>query len=297
MREFSKVLPDQEVGLRLEGDDVERLRLAVAWARQRRGLSLKEIARACDVPEHTLRNFVHRKSLRPANALLGRLYRYFSSRRGLSQGATGADDFGPEETESAARIGILARYGLVRLEVPITEDDIRRVYDRYCGYYMCFSRTVRPAEYMASWLHVRPQRAGASVHKDDLPLARFTLLIVLPGTVEPGTTRRYVIPGYVMSRNGRLFFTGHYDGELQYMTLNEPPSRRFDYLEGVALLTASAGRGLISSRVVCQHLGTAVERASWHDRIGVFEESRLRQTFDNATAIVNALGTGHTAIA
>lgn len=293
MRELSKALPDQELGLRLQGDDVERLRMAVGWARQRRGLRLKDIARACDVPEHTLRNFVHRKSLRPANALLGRIYRYFRSKPALGKGIPELADLGFEESETESRIGILARYGLVRLDVPITEDDIRRVYERYSGYYVCFSRSARPTEFVTSWLHVRPLRPGSSTDKRDLPLCRFTLLLVVPDVVDPGRSRRYVVVGYVITRNGRLFFIGHHDGELQFLALNEPRSRRFDYLQGISSLTVAAGRVLVSGQVVCQHLGSAVDRNAWNHRIGVFDEARFRETFDNADAIADALALGN----
>ena len=62
--------PDRQIGSLLSGEEVERLREAINWVRHHRGLRMKEIASECEAPEHTVRNFAYRKSVRPDGAFL-----------------------------------------------------------------------------------------------------------------------------------------------------------------------------------------------------------------------------------
>ncbi len=64
-------LPDRHVGSMLSGEEVERLREAIGWLRENRGLRLKDLALGCDSAEHTIRNFAYRKSHRPDNSFVG----------------------------------------------------------------------------------------------------------------------------------------------------------------------------------------------------------------------------------
>ncbi len=83
MNEVDWSRPDRDVGSMLSGEDIERLREAIGWLRGQRGVRLKDIALGCDAAEHTVRNFAYRKSIRPDNAFLGKLYKYISGRKEL----------------------------------------------------------------------------------------------------------------------------------------------------------------------------------------------------------------------
>ena len=50
MAEIDLSGPDRQVGALLSGEEVERLRDAINWVRQHRGLRMKEIALDSDIP-------------------------------------------------------------------------------------------------------------------------------------------------------------------------------------------------------------------------------------------------------
>ncbi|MFQ5958310.1 MAG: hypothetical protein ACE5LF_02975 [Alphaproteobacteria bacterium] len=282
--------PDRDVGSTLSGAEVERLREALNWVRKNRGVRLTEIAAGCDVPEHTVRNFAYRKSNRPDNAFLGRLCKYFAEDREILPESFFLD---PRETRPQTPrdlLGRLAQFDLIRLELPITEDDLKRVFDRYSGYYLCFRRSYRPARMSVSWLHIRPLSPSLDITREGLPLPRFTLFIEYHDRFDPDMTRSYIIVGYTISRNGHLFFIGHHDGELQYLTLNEPSIRKFNYLQGLCLLTSTGDRQPFSTRLVCQYLGREASRPAWEEKIGVFPDDDFDSLFDNADVVKRALG-------
>ena len=47
--EIDPSLPDRHVGSMLSGEEVERLRQAIGWLRENRGLRLKDLALGCIV--------------------------------------------------------------------------------------------------------------------------------------------------------------------------------------------------------------------------------------------------------
>ena len=193
MSEVDHSRPDREVGSMLSGDEVERLREAIGWLRGQRGLRLKDIALGCAAAEHTVRNFAYRKSVRPDNAFLGKLYKFIAGREELLP-----DDFLAKGKEARPHgrdeiIGRLGRFDLVRMELPITEDDLRRVFDRYSGYYLCFRQSHRPAMVSVSWLHILPLNPNLDIAKVGLPLPRFTLFIEYPDAIDPEAGRSYII--------------------------------------------------------------------------------------------------------
>lgn len=202
MAEIDVSGPDRQVGALLSGDEVERLREAVNWIRRHRGLRLKEIASNSEIPEHTVRNFAYRKSVRPDSACLGRLYKFFvGNRELLPEGffATAAD----RPTEPSEGIfGRIARLDLMKMEIPISESDLKRVYDRYSGYYLCFRRSYRPDFISVSWLHILPLRPTGRISRWGLPLPRFTIFINYPDPFDPESTHAYIIIGYVLCRHG-----------------------------------------------------------------------------------------------
>jgi hypothetical protein len=281
---------DENIGLQLDWKQVEELRRLLGWLRGERGLRLKDIARAMDVPAHSLGNFVRHRSRRPANLILGRLYRYLAANRNLlPKNALGAASPGDDATTSAS-LGILARYGLVKLDLPIGLDDLRRVYDRYTGYYHCFSLVPGPRHrVMCSLLHVRAPRLGANYQDADLPLPRFTFMTPVPNPLNERRAKRYVIVGYVISRNGNIFLTGHYDGELQYLVLKEARDRRFQYLRGVLLTTLLGDGAPAAVRIVCQRLDPEGDRASRGRRVKNYDIAALHKTFDGSDTILAGL--------
>ncbi len=281
---------DREIGSMLSGEEVERLREAIGWLRGQRGLRLKDIARSCDGAEHTVRNFAYRKSIRPDNAFLGRLYKFLAGMQEilpveLLAGATGAQPHARDEI-----VGRLGRFDLVRMELPITEDDLKRVFDRYSGYYLCFRRSYRPAMMSVSWLHILPLNPNLDIARDGLPLPRFTLFIEYPDQFDPHTGRSYIIGGYAIRRNGRIFLIGQHDGELKYFTLKEPPDRKFTYIQGICLLTSAEDSEPFSTRIVCQYLGKRASREDHKDKIGVFSDETFGSEFDNAGIVMLAIG-------
>ena len=72
---------DRSIGSMLSGDEVETLREAVQWARKHHGVRYREIAEDSRSPEHSVRNFANRKSIRPDNAFLGKLHGYFAANK------------------------------------------------------------------------------------------------------------------------------------------------------------------------------------------------------------------------
>ena len=281
---------DRAVGSMLSGDQVERLREAINWGRTHRGLRWKGIAFESDVPEHTVRNFANRKSNRPDNAVLGKLYKYVVSNRGLLR-----------ETYSTTGKGLLVESpegDVTRLPddlikqrlLPISEGDLKRVFNRYTGYYLCFRRSYRPSRMSVSWLHIMPLNPNVVVSKGGMPLPRFTLSIGYPDRFDPLKTQSYIIIGYALSRNGRLFLAGHHDGEPQSLVLNEPSIAKFTYLQGLCLLTSAHDKQPFSTRVVCQFLGSQVHRGEWQDRIGVFSQAEFESLFDNADVVRRVIG-------
>ena len=283
---------DRDVGAMLSGDEVEKLREAINWARSNRGLRFNDIARGCDVSEHTVRNFAYRKSIRPDNAFLGRVYKYLSGKTDILP--MGFQPVAEDRAISPSEItyGRLARYDLIRMDMPIDEIDLNRVFDRYSGHYLCYRRSYRPSRISVSWLHIRPLNPNINWSQGNLPVPRFTLFIKYPDQFDSFTTRNYIIGGYAVTRNGRLFLFGHHDGELKLITLNEPSSRHFTYIEGLSLLTSADDKRPFSTRIVCQYLGLDVSRDPWEDRIGVFSDGEFDNLFENAKIVVRALGEG-----
>jgi hypothetical protein len=281
--------PDNNIGLMLDDEIVEKLRSAIEWLRSHRHLGVKEIAFASGVPEHTVRNFAYRRSNRPSNLVLGRLYRYFAE-----QGDLLPKDFVPALDTAAshsedANPSFQARFfGLIHMQLPISEENPKRVYKRYGGCYLCFARLDPEASLSVSWLHIRPLNPTLDKSNDALPLPRFTWLLKSPDQVDPQTRRR-LVGGYVVSRRGKLFLIGHHDGELQYLTLIEPRSRRFTFMHGLCLLTTPDGGAAIASRLVCQYLGATAVRSAWEEKIGIFPIDQIDRDFDHADAIKRAL--------
>ncbi len=283
---------DRDAGAMLSGEDVERLRAAIGWVRGQRGLRLKDIALGCDAAEHTVRNFAYRKSIRPDNAFLGKLYKFIAGHEELLP-----DDLLENGREARSRgrdefTGRLARFDLVRMELPITEDDIKRVFDRYSGYYLCFRQSHRPAMVSVSWLHILPLNPKLDVVKQGLPLPRFTLFTEYPDPVDPEAGRSYIIGGYAIRRNGHIFLVGQNDGELKNFTFKEPSNRRFTYIQGLSLLTSADEGEPFATRVVCQYLGRSAARIDWDGKIGVFSDATFHGLFDNADIIKRAIGDG-----
>ena len=289
MIDLDPTRPDRQIGAMLDIAAVERLRDAVQWVREHRGLKLKDIAASCGAAEHTVRNFAYRKSNRPDNAVLGKLSKYFLANaellpQGYFAAANGAE---AEETARPARRELVR---LLKMELPIAESDLRRVFDRYCGYYLCFRNTHRPDAIAVSWLHILPLGRGHDDGGESLPLPRFTLFTNYRDRFDPLTNRSHIVVGYVFSRHGRLYFTGHYDGELKHLVLDEPETARFSYLQGLGLLTAPDDRTPFTTRIVCQYLGAEAAREQWEDRIGEIDREEFGRRFDNADIVTRALG-------
>ena len=135
-----------------------------------------------------------------------------------------------------------------------------------------------------------PLNPNVVVSKGGLPLPRFTLAIEYPDRFDPLKTQSYIIIGYAISRNGRLFLTGHHDGEPQFLVLNEPSIAKFTYLQGLCLLTSAHDKQPFSTRIVCQYLGSQVPRSAWKERIGVFSEGEFEALFDNADVVMRTIG-------
>ena len=134
------------------------------------------------------------------------------------------------------------------------------MFDRYSGYYLCFRQSHRPAMISVSWLHILPLNPNLDVAKVGLPLPRFTLFIEYPDAIDPEAGRSYIIGGYVIRRNGRIYLVGQNDGDLKYFTFKEPSNRRFTYMQGISLLTSVEDGEPFATRVVCQYLGAKAAR-------------------------------------
>ncbi len=261
---------DRSVGSMLSGDEVETLRDAVQWARKHHGVRYREIAEDSGSPEHSVRNFANRKSIRPDNSFLGKLSRYFAANSHFM-------------TRSALEpAGRIAQVDLIRGVLPVSDEDVKRVYDRYCGYYLCFRRAYRPSKFSVSWLHIM---------KENLPLPRFTHFVQYPDPIDR-SPRSYVILGYVISRKGRMYLSGHNDAELRHFILNEPLTRSFAYMQGLCLLTSSDDRTPFATRIICQYLGADAVRDEWKEKIGIFSNQEFKKLFDNADMIIRSLGDG-----
>ena len=289
MSKLDLTAPDRQIGSMLSGEEVEKLRAAINWLREHRGFRVKDIAVQCEIPEHTARNFAGGKSIRPDGAILGKLYKYFvGSRELLPEGF-----FAPDQTTSEAPNGFpgrIARFDIIKMELPISESDLRRVYDRYTGYYLCFRRSYRPHTMLVSWLHVLPLSPKTKLARGGLPLPRFTQLTEYPDQFDPGTTRSFVTLGYGFSRSGRIYLIGQHDGNLQNFILNEPSAPKFTYIQGLYLATSAEDKESFAARVVCQYLGGNVDRHKWRDHIGIFSQDQFDKLFENASVIMRAIG-------
>ncbi len=281
--------PDRQIGSLLSGEEVERLREAINWMRQHRSLRMKEIALDCDTPEHTVRNFAYRKSVRPDSAFLGRLYKYCVGNRELLPEDFFASEQEPDAAPAEGFLGKLARFDLIKMELPISESDIMRVYDRYSGYYLCFRPSFHPGMMSVSWLHILPLRPNVTASRWGLPLPRFTVFIRYPDPVDSETLHSYVIIGYAFSRHGHIYLSGQHDGELKFFIIEEPKVHKFTNLQGMCLQTSAEEKQPFASRVVLQYLGREAARKDWDDRIGVFPRDDFTGMFDNADAVLRAL--------
>ncbi|MEX2649057.1 MAG: hypothetical protein WD673_08595 [Alphaproteobacteria bacterium] len=269
---------------------VEELRRLLAWVRSDRGVRLKDIARAIDQPEHTLSNFLRRRSRRPGTLFLGRLYSYFADNARFLPTRSARDEPAPANRPSPSAVGILARYGIVRLDVPLGIDDVRRVYDRYTGYYFCHGVLAEPRDrFISALLQIRPARLGASYSDADLPLPRFTFMVRTLESIGAARPTPYVAGGYAISRNGKLFLTGQYDGELQYLVLQEPRGRRFQYLRGLLLTTLLDDGAPVAVRLICPRIAREGRHAAWSQKVGIRGEAEFRRAFEDAESIIAGL--------
>jgi hypothetical protein len=281
---------DRQIGAALDQETVDRLRDAVVWMQKNRGLRLKDVAVGCDAAEHTVRNFAYGKAARPDNTFLGRLYHYLANYRGMipSEIAWKLDDALGAPTNRRTIVPLY--YEMIRAQIQLDENDLLRVYERYVGYYLCFSRSARGDRLVVSWLHLRALNPTARLAAGGVPMPRFTLYSRYPDRFDVGHADDYVSAGYVITRHGNIYFTGQRDGELRYMILEEPSARKFTYLEGLYLGTAVDDGTPFASRVMCQHLGLRVSRAAWTRQIGLFTSEELHQHFGNADVIERVLG-------
>lgn len=281
---------DRQTGAALDQQTVELMRRGVIWMQKNRGLRLKDVAVGCDVAEHTVRNFAYGKAARPDNTFLGRLFRYLADYRESMPKELAWRSEVSAGVRARRRAALPMRYESVRLEVQLDKADLIRVYERYAGYYLCFSRGHRADRLVASWLHIRGLNPRAEASGDALLMPRFTLYSRYPDRLDLNRIDDFVVAGYVMTRHGNIFFTGQRDGELRYMILREPSARKFTYLEGLSLVTSVDDREPFAARVMCQHLGLRASRDAWQTRIGLFAPEDFRRQFENADIIERALG-------
>jgi hypothetical protein len=281
---------DRQTGAALDQETVERMRRGVIWMQKNRRLHLKDVAIGCDVAEHTVRNFAYGKAARPDNTFLGRLFRYLADYRVMVPQELTWNLEVQVGVPVARRVAMPMRYDTLRVEVQLDEADLLRVYERYAGYYLCFSRSQRGDHLVVAWLHVRALHQGAKKTGGGLLMPRFTLYSRNPDRFDVNQIDDYVAAGYVISRHGNIFFTGRHDGELSYMILKEPPARKFTYLEGLCLFTSADERTPLAARIMCQRLGLRASRHAWQKRIGLFSLVDFRLHFDNADVIERALG-------
>ncbi len=290
MAEIDLSGPSRQIGSKLSGEEVERLREAINWLRKHRGFRMNEVALQCDIPEHTVRNFAYRKSNRPDSAILGKLYKYFvGNRELLPEGFFTTDREGTSEPPDGS-LGRIAQFDIIKMELPISESDLKRVFDRYSGYYLCFRRSYRSEAISVSWLHILPLSLKVKAPRSGLPIPRFTLFTEYRDQFDPGATQSYVTLGYGFSRSGRIYLTGQHDGNLEHFILNEPPTPKYTYLQGLCLATSAENREPFAARVVCQYLGANAVRHKWSDRVGVFPNDQFNKLFENAEVIMRAIG-------
>jgi len=282
--------PDRQVGSLLNGDDVEKLREAINWIRHHRGYRLKEIAQDCGAPDHTVRNFAYRKSVRPDGAVLGRLYKFVVTNRELLPDNYFEGHGHDQSTALKSYLGQPASIDLIKMRGAISETDLKRIYDRYSGYYLCFRQSHRRDTMSVSWLHILPLARKVVPGQESLPLPRFTLFVTYPEAFDLGPTQSYVVVGYGFSHSGRIYLTGQHDGKLQHFILDEAPTRRFTYLQGLFLGASEEDRQPIAAHVVCQYLGGNVSRSHWQDHVGIFSSSKFKDVFDNAEIVMKAIG-------
>ncbi|MCZ6759694.1 MAG: hypothetical protein O7D29_04850 [Gemmatimonadetes bacterium] len=290
MAEIDLSKPDRHIGSMLGGEEVERLRDAIGWLREHRGFRLNEIALECDIPEHTVRNFAYRKSNRPDGAVLGKLYKYFVGNGELLPEGFFAPGREPASESPDGFLGRIARFDLIKRELPISESDLKRVYDRYSGHYICFRRSYRPEAISVSWLHILPFKPSTKITRWGLPLPRFTLFNEYPDQFDPDTMRSYVVIGYAFSRGDRIYLTGQHDGNLHHFILNEPPIPKYTYIQGLYLATSSEDKRPFAAQVVCQYLGSDVSRHDWSDKLGILPRDEFDTRFENADIILRAIG-------
>ena len=283
---------DRQTGAALDQETVERLRGGVVWMQKNRGLRLKDVAVGCDVAEHTVRNFAYGKAARPDNTFLGRLYRYLANYREMIPSEIVWKLDGASDAATHHRTIVPLFYDMIRAQVQVDEKDLLRVYERYVGYYLCFSRSEHADRLVVSWLHLRALNSTAQSTVGRVPMPRFTLFSRYPDRFDANHADDYVSAGYVMTRHGNIYFTGQRDGELRYMILEEPSIRKFTYLEGLYLGTSVDDGAPFASRVMCQHLGLRASRAAWEHRIGSFAAEEFRLHFDNAELVERVLGAG-----
>lgn len=280
---------DRQAGAALDQETVERLRGGLVWMQKNRGLRLKDVAIGCDVSEHTVRNFAYGKAARPDNTFLGRLVRYLEHYRDTipSELAWKTESLGA--ISKRRRHATPLRYEIVNTEVGFDESDLARVYERYSGYYLCFWRARRSCRLSVSWLHIRGQNPASQAERGELLMPRFTLYNRIPDSIDAERHDEIISVGYVNTRHGNIFLTGQHDGEPRYMILREPSVRKFVYLQGLRLTTAD-DRAPISTRVLCQYLGSRAARRLWQNRISLFSEEEFRRHFENADVVERVLG-------
>lgn len=292
MEEKKRHQTDRQAGAALDQETIERLRRAMVWLQKNRGLRLKDVAVGCDVAEHTVRNFAYGKAARPDNTFLGRLFRYLAGFRELIPSELAWNSEVPSELGARHRSAVPLHYDLARAAVQVDKKDLLRVYERYTGYYLCFSRVPRMAHMVVSWLHVRALNPAAQANRGELLMPRFTLFSRYPDRFDGNRSHEFIAAGFVTTRHGNIFLTGQQDGQLRYMILQEPSARKFTYLGGLCLSTSVDDREPYSARVLCQYLGLRVSRTAWKDRVGLFDEGDFRLCFSNANVIERALGAG-----
>jgi len=290
MTEIDLSGPNRQIGSMLSGEEVENLREAINWLRKHRGFRMNEIALQCDIPEHSVRNFAYRKSNRPDSAILGKFYKFVAGNRELlPEGFFAANQDVASDLPDES-LGRIARFDIIKMELPISEGDLKRVFDRYSGYYLCFRRSHRRESVAVSWLHILPFNPGAKTPRWGLPFPRFTLYVEHPDQFDPGAIRSYIVIGYGFSRSGRIYLTGQHDGKLQHFILNEPALPKYTYLEGLYLATAAENKKPFAAQVVCQFLGSNERRRDWSDKIGIFSRDDFDKRFENADIILRASG-------
>ena len=290
MKEKREAGTDRQTGAALDQETVERLRRSVVWMQKNRGLRLKDVAIGCDAAEHTVRNFAYGKAARPDNTFLGRLYRYLANYREMIPSELTWKLEGSAGATKRHRSIVPLYYEMLRAQIQLDEKDLLRVYERYAGYYLCFSRSEHADRVEVSWLHLLALKPAAQSDGSGVPMPRFTLYSRYPDRFDVNQADEYVSAGYVMTRRGNVYLTGQREGELRYMILEEPSVRKFTYLEGLYLGTSVKDGTPFASPVMCQHLGLQVSRAAWEKRIGLFTTEEFRLHFDNAEVIERTLG-------